>query len=266
VSNNVLPKNVLLCPPTQYDLRYAINPWMLGQQVDKIKAVEEFDAIVEAYKTLGLKPQFIEQDDALPDMVFTANAGVMIGDIFIPSNFRYVERQGESKLFADYFERVGIKVEYIDESIIFEGAGDALFLGDTLVLGYGFRSMQETKTALLKYLPEDKILSLGLSNPYFYHLDTCFSPLPSGKFIYYPDAFDDQSRKLLEQLGGYWVTEDFCINYGCNMVAYGDTMLTSYVDERIQEIADLENLKIVQLPINEFIKAGGGVRCLSFPY
>ncbi|MGH9565158.1 MAG: hypothetical protein ACRD4I_04155, partial [Candidatus Angelobacter sp.] len=90
---------------------------------------------------------------------------------------------------------------------------------------------------------------------------------PSFRPLYlYPDAFDDQSRKILEKLGGYWVTEKFCIRYGCNMVAYGDTMVTSYADDRIREIANVEDMRIIELDMSEYIKSGGGVRCLSFLY
>jgi len=257
---------VLLCRPTYYDLKYSINPWMNDQKIDNKLAENEFESLVKCYEKLGVKVGLIQQDENLPDMVFTANAGLMIDDKFMPSNFRYEERQGESNHFEAYFSELGKDIIRLPENIIFEGAGDALYCGDRLFIGYGFRSQYSVKDELDAIVKDSEIIALGLSNPYFYHLDTCFSPLPSGKFIYYPDAFDDLTRKKLEKLGGYWVTEDFCVHYGCNMIVVGELILTSHIDDRIREIAKKERLAIQKLNISEYIKTGGGVRCLSFPY
>lgn len=256
--------HVLLCAPRHYDVRYAINPWMVGQVIDESKAQRQFESLVDTYSTHGLKPTFIDQNPNLPDMVFTANAGLLIDETFIPSNFRYPERAAESALFESFFSSAGKTIWHLEGNVIFEGAGDALFLNDRLVVASGFRSAPEAAYELTRQFPEEAVVSVGLSNPYYYHLDTCFSPLPSGRFVYYPDAFDDQSRKKLEALGGYWITERFCVQYGCNMVAFGDVAVTTYVDDRMREIAAKEDLHLVQLDMSEFVKAGGGVRCLSF--
>ena len=37
----------------------------------------------------------------LPDLVFTANAGLVFRDLFLPSRFRFGVRQGESEHFED---------------------------------------------------------------------------------------------------------------------------------------------------------------------
>lgn len=259
--------HVLLCAPQHYDVKYAINPWMMGgNAVDECKAREQFDTLVDTYEASGLKPVVIDQDRNLPDMVFTANAGVLLDGTFVPSNFRYPERTAESAHFAGFFSAVGKTILKLDDTTIFEGAGDALRVGDSFIVASGFRSSPAAATELATHFPTEHIVSVGLSNPYYYHLDTCLSPLPSGRFIYFPDAFDDLSRKKLEAIGGYWVTERFCVQYGCNMVAHGDVAITSYIDDRMRQIAAKEDLKLIELDMSEFVKAGGGVRCLSFLY
>ena len=58
----------------------------------------------------------------------------------------------------------------------FEGAGDALFCGDTLFAGYRIRSDIGGHQQLGDLLG-CRVIPLELVDPRFYHLDTCFCPL-----------------------------------------------------------------------------------------
>lgn len=138
-----------------------------------------------------------------------------------------------------------------------------MFCGNKLFLGYGFRSVKAVADFLPQYINDYEIVSLGLSNPYFYHLDTCFSPLPNGKFIYYPDAFDDESRIKLKNLHGYEITEELCINYGCNLIYIDQTLVTGFSDSRLTKISQEEGLTVRVVKMTDFLKSGGGVRCLT---
>ena len=71
----------------------------------------------------------------------------------------------------------------------FEGAGDALFCGDTLFAGYRQRSDAGTLQEVGAMLG-CRVIPLELIDPYYYHLDTCFCPLSPGEAIYFPGAFD----------------------------------------------------------------------------
>lgn len=259
-----MTQKVLMCPPKYFSIAYEINPWMnTSNQVNIKQACLEWENLVKNYKNLGVEVQLVEPRKTLPDLVFTANAGLVYKDIFFPSNFRFQERQPERNVFIKWFQSRGYKILELPKNIIFEGTGDALFCDNKLFLGYGFRSVKEVTRFLSKYIREIEIVSLGLSNPYFYHLDTCFSPLPQGHFIYYPDAFDDKSRLILEKLGGFEVSEELCINYGCNLVFVDDTIITSFSDYSLRLICNLLKLKIRNIKMSEFIKSGGGVRCLT---
>ncbi len=257
-------KKILMCNPKNFEIKYDINPWM--QNIDKVDnklADTQWNSLLKLYQKLNIKVEQIKAEPDLPDMVFTANAGLVYKNMFFPSNFRFKERKPERARFVDWFEKSSYKVIDIPQSIIFEGAGDALFCGKKLYIGHGFRSMRTVINFLKNFITDFEIISLGLSNPYFYHLDTCFSPLPNGKFIYYPDAFDDQSRILLKEHGGYAVTEEFCVNYGCNLVTINKKIITSFSDWRLEEISNKEGLRIEVTNMSEFLKSGGGVRCLT---
>lgn len=259
-----MAQKVLMCPPKYFSIAYEINPWMnTSNQVDTNQAYQEWEKLTKNYKELNVEVELIEPEKDLPDLVFTANAGLVYKDVFFPSNFRFPERQPEKQIFVNWFKSRGYRILELPSSLTFEGAGDALSCGDKLFLGYGFRSVKDVARFLSKHITDLEIIPLGLSNPYFYHLDTCLSPLPGGHFIYYPDAFDDQTRITLEKLGGYEISEALCINYGCNLVFIGDTVVTSFSDNSLEEVCEALKLKIRDLKMTEFIKSGGGVRCLT---
>ena len=65
----------------------------------------------------------------LPDLVFTANAGLVFGKRFYSSRFRHEVRARESPHFDAWFAEHGYTVEHLPEGMFFEGAGDALFCG-----------------------------------------------------------------------------------------------------------------------------------------
>ena len=55
-------------------------------------------------------------------------------------HFRHPERQGEEALVSRWLSEHGFRLEALADGVFFEGAGDALFCGDTLFAGYRIRS------------------------------------------------------------------------------------------------------------------------------
>src|SRR4051794_32583448 len=134
-------RELLLCPPDFYGIEYEINPWMSrakGAEADVAK--KQWAGLQTALSELQCKIELITPRAKLPDMVFTANAGLAIGRQFIPSNFRHKERSGEAPHFARCMEERGYEISWLPNDCYFEGEGDALFAGDALFCGYKFRS------------------------------------------------------------------------------------------------------------------------------
>src|SRR5213595_3908021 len=102
---------LLLCPPDHYGIEYEINPWM-----DKTrKAVPglpqaQWQSLRNKLEELGCEIELVAPQTGLPDMVFTANAGLAVGRKFIRSNFRHKERAGEQAFFAKWMEQRGYEV------------------------------------------------------------------------------------------------------------------------------------------------------------
>src|SRR5215471_19916904 len=200
----------------------------------------------------------------LPDLVFTANAGLVFHKRFFSSRFRHEVRARETPYFDAWFAAHGFAVEHLPEGMYFEGAGDALFCGRTLFAGYRIRSDVHGHQFLARVLSR-QVLPLELVDPRFYHLDTCFCPLAPGEAIYYPDAFDAYGCKVLEShiprlLA---VTKEEALRFACNAVVVGKTVVLNTGCEKLAE--DLRSLEyqIMAVELDEFLKAGGSAKCLT---
>jgi len=83
-------------------------------------------------------------------------------------------------------------VHKLPESITLEGAGDCVFDATRRMfwMGYGPRSDATAHDPVADMFGVDT-LALELVDPRFYHLDTCFCPLPDGSAFWFPAAFDE---------------------------------------------------------------------------
>src|ERR1700737_2762869 len=132
-------RELLLCPPAHYGIEYEINPWMSrARGAEAAIAQKQWKDLHATLSTLDCKIELIAPQPKLPDMVFTANAGLAVGKKFIPSNFRHKERVGEAPHFARWMEEHGYEISWLPKDYYFEGEGDALFGEDVLFCGSNF--------------------------------------------------------------------------------------------------------------------------------
>ena len=172
---------ILMCPPDFYGIEYEINPWMSrsrGSSPDRAR--EQWRRLYDTLVGLGVQVELMTPQPGLPDLVFTANAGLVFEKRFFSSRFRHEVRARESPHFDAWFAAHGFTVEHLPSDMFFEGAGDALFCGTSLIAGYRIRSDVRGCQHLAGLLHR-QVLPLELVNPYFYHLDTCFCPLAPGE-------------------------------------------------------------------------------------
>ena len=118
---------VLMCAPTHFCVDYTINPWMENQigKADNALAIRQWTNLA---RLLAREAElaFVAPAPGLPDMVFTANAGLAIGGTAVVSHFAAKERQAEERPFRAWFEAEGFEIAPWPSDIAFEGAGDAL--------------------------------------------------------------------------------------------------------------------------------------------
>jgi N-dimethylarginine dimethylaminohydrolase len=259
-----MTSHVLMCEPTHYRIAYEINPWMRrANQVVTETASQQWRQLRDVLTGLGVRVELVEQGEAVPDMTFAANAGVVTGRRFIPANFRFPERQPEAALFAAWFAGRGYEVETIHDAHSWEGEGDVLPAGDTVFAGYRFRT-EDRAIDHLDALLRTEVVRLELADPRFYHLDTCFCPLGDGAALYFPPAFTEASRAEIERhfSRALAVPEADALRFACNAVVVGDTVVMNTECFATEAAVSSVGKRVVSTPTDEFIKAGGSVKCL----
>lgn len=256
---------ILMCPPDHYGIEYEINPWMdRSQPSNRELARQQWQGLFEILQHLGVKVSTLTPIEGCPDLVFTANAALIYEKRAVLSHFRHPERQREEDHDAQWLETNGFAVERLPNDMFFEGAGDALFCGETLFAGYRIRSDARGHQHIGKLLGK-RVIPMELIDPYYYHLDTCFCPLAPGEAIYYPPAFDDYGRRALEEHVPTLmpVAEEEAKSFACNAVVVGKTVITNIGSPRLHESLQARGYTTIATPLTEFVKAGGSAKCLT---
>ena len=254
----------LMCEPTHYTVRYEINPWMdVRSKPERGRAFNQWHALREQLDRMGARVHQIPPHPGFPDMVFTANAGLHIGETFIPSNFRFPQRQGERAHFISWFDAQGCEIVPLPETVCFEGQGDVLIFRESLVAGYRFRTDIQGHGMLGEIIGRE-LISVELVDPRFYHLDTCFCPLDDQSALFYPGAFDEYGIKALSHLVEHLIpvvgedAETFC----CNAIVLGKRLVINHCSLSLRKTLESLGFELFLLPFDQFIKAGGSAKCL----
>lgn len=260
---NFRVKRVLLCRPTYFDIDYVINPHMKLHSVDKIKAMQQWQLLVDVLVELGIQVEVIEQRKGLPDMVFAADQGIVRSGTVLLANFRYPERAKESIYYQRWFKEHGFRLRELPAPASFEG-GDALFIGNLLFVGTGFRASSESCQELARLIGIE-VFPLELIDPYFYHLDMSFLPINASTAFFYPPAYSEQSRQLLEEKvpNLLKLTAEAAQAFAANSFVSGNDIIipTATPSSFRESLADF-GLQAHEVDISEFKKSGGGLHCL----
>jgi N-dimethylarginine dimethylaminohydrolase len=269
-------RRFLVCPPDHFTVAYEINPYMHKQvHPDWERAGTQFDGLVATLRAAGASVESLEPVEGLPDLVFTANAGIVDGSRFVPSRFLHPERQGETPIDEAWFASHGFEIVTLDIDDAFEGAGDALPFGlddkedgsaprPVLVSGYRTRSSVRAHGELSAILGVP-VRSVELTEQRYYHLDLVFCPLDSRRALVAPQGLDRFGIKVLEELvpEPVWLEDEEAASFSANSVVIGNVVVMPACTPRLGRILEGFGFDIALTPVDEFLKAGGGCRCLT---
>ena len=261
-------QRILMCPPDYFGISYVINPWMEANReyLRPDEATRQWNAFKDRLAAEA-DVEMLPPMPNLPDLAFISNAGLVLGDTVILSQFRYLERQREEEHCQAFFKKLRYEIIRMPEGVFFEGAGDALFdRGAARIwLGHGFRTALDAAGFLSDRLQID-VLPLRLVDERFYHLDTCFAPLAGGYLIYYPKAFDAHSRHLIEETipaeKRYAVDEPDATRFACNALDIGTKVFLNDCSEEMEKQLAEWGFEVNRVPLGEFVLVGAGARCL----
>jgi N-dimethylarginine dimethylaminohydrolase len=262
-----------MCRPAHFTVAYEINPYMHVQvHPDPEAALAQHDGLMASLTAAGAQIELQEPVKGLPDLVFTANAGVVDGDVFVPSRFLHPERQGETVHDVAWFSAHGFKVNDLPGTDPFEGAGDVLPFGGepgsgrspVLVAGYRTRSAVGAQMNLGTLLGVP-VRTVELVDQRYYHVDLVFCPVDERRALIAPQGLDRYGCRILEELvpEPIWLDDDEAGSFCANSVVVGDVIVMPSCSPRLGRILEDAGLSVSVSPVGEFLKAGGGCRCLT---
>jgi N-dimethylarginine dimethylaminohydrolase len=263
-------RHYLMCPPTYFDVTYAINPWMdPSGHVDRALAVRQWSGLVDAYRSTGHRVDLLEPLADLPDMVYAANGATVVDGRTLPARFANPERDAEAAVHAAWHQRNGALYGGGDiqpATAINEAEGDFAVLSTRILAGHGFRTTPEAHRELAT-LTDCEVLSLELVDPRLFHLDLALAVLDDERdhIAYYPDAFSHRSRRLLGQLfpDALIATKLDAYAFGLNAVSDGLHVFIPAGAHQLRELLPVAGYWPISMDLSELIKGGGGVKCCT---
>ena len=263
VERRATARRYLMCPPTYFTVDYAINAWMdPSVEVDVDLAVAQWESLRRTFESLGHRVEVLEPVPGLPDMVFAANGSLVVDGRALIAKFAHPERREEARHHRAWLADNGIAVNRARAT--HEGEGDFLVVGDTVLAGHGFRTSPRAHDEA-RHVLGAPVVSLELVDPRFYHLDTALAVLDDETVAYYPPAFSEESRAVLEELYPDAVLAESADAFvlGLNAVSDGRHVVVADGATRLQEQLRERGFVPVPVDLSELLKGGGGVKCCT---
>lgn len=252
-----------MTPPQHFTVEYAINPWMdTSTPVDTALALAQWDTLRRVYAELGHAVDLVTPRGGLPDMVYAANGGFLVGDTAVVARFAYPQRAAEADVYAEWMAAAGYRTVRTDH--VNEGQGDLLLVGSNLLAGYGFRTDRRAHDEIAAITGLD-VTSLELVDPRFYHLDTALAVLDDSTIAYYPPAFSRDARRHLAELFGDAIEVGSADAYvlGLNVVSDGRHVVMPAAAAGFAAQLRQAGFEPIGVDLSELLKGGGSVKCCT---
>jgi N-dimethylarginine dimethylaminohydrolase len=256
-------RHYVMTSPQFFAVDYAINPWMDTETpVDATLALAQWEHLRDTYLRLGHVVDLVAPVPGLPDMVYAANGGLIMGGTAAVARFKYPQRQHESTAYASWMRSRGyspVQTQHVNE-----GQGDLLPVGEIILAGTGFRTDWRAHAEIAAIFGR-KVVTLQLIDPRFYHLDTALSVLDETTIAYYPPAFTEGSRAQLETLfpDAIVVESADAYAFGLNAVSDGRHVVHPAAAVGFAEQLSRAGFEPVSVEMSELLKGGGSVKCCT---
>jgi N-dimethylarginine dimethylaminohydrolase len=269
---------LLMCRPEHFAVSYAINPWMdptswARDNRAHAAAAREWTDLHRTLAECGADIDLVPSVTGLPDLVFTANAAVVLDRQVLLARFRHPERRREEVHFEAAFRSLQARgvvdsVCKLPDHVVLEGAGDCVWdeTRKLFWMGHGPRSDAAARHTVAETFGQD-VIALELADERFYHMDTALSALPRGEVMYLPDAFTKAGRATIrarvapEQRIAIG-SEDGC-RLAANAVCLGNAVVMSGCSERLRAELAERGYQVVTTPLPSFLRSGGSAFCLT---
>jgi N-dimethylarginine dimethylaminohydrolase len=278
MTTNIAPR-ILMCRPKHFAVTYAINPWMdpAGWAADgrslTASARLEWERLHHALLGLGATVELLPPVPDLPDLVFTANAAIVMDGKALLARFRHAERRREQPYFERAFRELKARA-YIDsivplpEGLVLEGAGDCVWdaTRGLFWMGHGPRSVLAAREVVEQTFGRETV-ALELADPRFYHMDTALSTLSKGEVMYFPGAFTAaglaEIRTRVAPKQRLELDEEDAVRLAANAICLGDAVVLSECSPGLRRRLEVRGYRVVATPLASFLRSGGSAFCLT---
>jgi N-dimethylarginine dimethylaminohydrolase len=270
---------IVMTSPEHYEVCYTINPWMqpdawsLDPAAARRQAEGQWRRLAAMAREAGLTVEIAPGEAGLPDMVFPANAAIVLDGRVLLARFRHPQRQGEEAGFRRFFGGLagrGIisEVAELAPGVIQEGAGDCIWDASRGVFwaAYGPRSGHESLAGIANFFGQ-MVLGLELATDRYYHLDTCFCMLPDGELLYYPGAFTPNALRLIEEIippsQRIAATASEAAAFSLNAVIVGRDLIMTPPPARLRIEIEARGYRCRDIDLSSFMMSGGAAYCMT---
>jgi len=267
---------LLMCRPQHFAVAYTINPWMDPRSWAQhdcaltLKSQKEWARLQRTLIRLGAQIELVTAVPELPDLVFTANAAVVLNGVVLLARFRHAERAGEEPHFETAFRKLQAcgfvnAICKLPDGIVLEGAGDCVWDATRSLfwMGYGPRSDAAARDPVAETFDTD-VVALELVDPRFYHMDTALVPLSGGDVMYVPEAFSAGGlaaiRDRVEADRRIELAIEDSVRFAANAVCIGNVVVLSACSDDLRRRLQERGYRVVATPLDSFLRSGGSCR------
>jgi N-dimethylarginine dimethylaminohydrolase len=294
---------ILMGDPAEFTIRKGANPhtrnrWGFKKRVDRTKAREQWQRMVETLRRYGVKIHIIPPDPDLPGLVFPANAGVVLDPEWpIPLNQRsYLlanlspAREAERNIYKNMVEGLEMKTDSISSQ--FEGEADLIPWGERWIYtfgkieknhwaprwgippwrrSYGFRSSRYALGEIKSKINTSQVIPLELTQEAFYHGDTVLCSFGPGRryLLAFGGGLNPESQNKIKNYPDVlWLTDRDAWVFAANSFQVHDKgnfflFMPQGVSTELRKQLEAKGVQTVTLDVSEFFEKGGGsVKCL----
>lgn len=267
-------QDVLLCRPEHYEwlpisdtTRATIAA---GIEFDRDRAIAQHRELVAVLEEAGATCHFLEPQAGLPDLCWTRDSsqvtpwGPMVTRLGAP------ERQRETEVLRDYYRGCTVSVWREPPGGVIEGGDVHIIRPGLLAVGHSRSRTSHAAAAEFGGWFEKEgwdVLLLPVDDR-FVHLDVLFCMAATGLAIACDEAVGGELSGWLRRhrIRALPVTLEETGRLGCNCLALGnDRVILASKGLQLAKALRAEGLEVVELDLDMFTRAGGGVHCLTQP-
>lgn len=259
-------RRVVLCEPKYMAIKDIINDVQKkykDENIDREKAMQQHKEFEEKLKEHNVEVIKLPSSERYPEQVFTRDIGFTLGNRLFLADMASDIRKGEEAALQNWLLQENIPFR-VSESRV-EG-GDVIVDRNRVFVGISSRTSEESVLHLEQSLPDHEVIRVPFNEKYL-HLDCVFNVISPEGGLYFPEAFDAETRENLESMYNLIeVNKEEQFTMGTNVLSIGSGRLFS-LPQNPQINAEMRSkgFDVIEIDFSEIIKSGGSFRCCSMP-